>query len=92
MKVQSLEVKANLHRRLRRVEGQVRGVQRMLDDDRDCREIVQQLKASQAALERATVVFMRGYAQECLRLAASDDEAGRAAILDELFGLMTGAG
>ncbi|MCA9998449.1 MAG: metal-sensitive transcriptional regulator, partial [Anaerolineales bacterium] len=44
MKIQSSAVKENMHQRLRRIEGQVQGVQRMLDADRDCGDIVQQLR------------------------------------------------
>ena len=43
---------ADLIRRLRRVEGQVRGLQQMLADQRDCREIVTQLSAANKALEQ----------------------------------------
>lgn len=43
---------ADLVRRLRRVEGQVRGLQQMLQDGRDCREIVTQLTAANKALEQ----------------------------------------
>lgn len=46
------ETVADLVRRLRRVEGQVRGLQQMLQDERDCREIVTQLTAANKALEQ----------------------------------------
>ncbi|HLT17789.1 MAG TPA: metal-sensitive transcriptional regulator [Acidimicrobiales bacterium] len=46
------ETVADLVRRLRRVEGQVRGLQQMLQDGRDCREIVTQLTAANKALEQ----------------------------------------
>ena len=44
---------SDLHRRLRRVEGQVRGIQQMLADGRDCRDVVTQLSAATKALEQA---------------------------------------
>lgn len=44
--------KADLHVRLRRVEGQLRGLQRLVAEDRDCLEIAQQLTAARAALDR----------------------------------------
>lgn len=43
----------DLMKRLRRAEGQVRGVQQMLEDGRDCRDIVTQLSAATKALEQA---------------------------------------
>jgi DNA-binding FrmR family transcriptional regulator len=46
------ETVADLIRRLRRVEGQVRGIQQMLTEGRDCRDIVTQLSAANKALEQ----------------------------------------
>lgn len=87
MKVQSPAVKDDLHRRLRRIEGQVQGIQRMLDDERECREIVQQLNAAQAALRNATRHFMHAYARDCL-LQGGDEGRETAEILDDIFALM----
>lgn len=47
------ETTSDLIRRLRRAEGQVRGVQQMLTEGRDCRDIVTQLSAATKALEQA---------------------------------------
>ncbi len=57
---------ADLVRRLRRVEGQVRGVQQMLQDRRDCREIVTQLTAANKALEQAGFVLVAAGLTWCL--------------------------
>ena len=46
MKLESTTTRDDLQRRLRRVEGQVRGIQKMLDDDRDCAESARQLSAA----------------------------------------------
>jgi DNA-binding FrmR family transcriptional regulator len=46
------EVNDDVLKRLRRVEGQVRGVQRMVEEGQDCRDIVTQLSACKAALDR----------------------------------------
>ena len=45
MKLANSEVKSKLLQRLRRIEGQVRGVESMLEGDRECRDIVQQVSA-----------------------------------------------
>lgn len=47
------EVHDDLRRRLRRVAGQVQGIERMLDEGRDCRDIVTQIAAANRALEQA---------------------------------------
>ena len=60
--------------RLRRIEGQVRGVQRMVDEERDCPDILQQMAAIRSAMHQASLVLARAYAARCLR------RTGRAAI------------
>ena len=52
------ETVADLTKRLRRAEGQVRGVQQMLTDGRDCRDIVTQLSAVTKALEQAAFLLV----------------------------------
>ena len=68
----SEEAKADLGKRLRRLEGQVRGVQKMLDEDRDCQEMVQQLAAIRSAAHQASLILVRSYAAECLRDESRD--------------------
>src|ERR1039458_3887563 len=52
--------------RLRRVEGQIRGLQRMVDEGRDCSEIVTQLSAARAALDRVGNVIVSSGLRGCL--------------------------
>jgi len=66
MKIQDTETKEKLIQRLRRIEGQVRGVQTMLDEERDCREIMQQLAAIHAAVQSTSRIFLQEYATTCL--------------------------
>ena len=72
MKLQNAETKEKLIQRLKRVEGQIRGVQVMLAEERDCREIMQQLAAAHSAVQSASRVFFRDYATACM--AEMDDE------------------
>jgi DNA-binding FrmR family transcriptional regulator len=66
MKINKPEAKAELSRRLQRIEGQVRGVRGMLEEERDCREIVQQLAAVHSAVQSASRTFLQEYASACL--------------------------
>jgi len=66
MKIQNQEAKEKLVQRLRRIEGQVHGVQSMLNDERDCREIMQQLGAIHSAVQGASRIFLQEYATACL--------------------------
>ena len=60
------ETFADLTRRLRRAEGQVRGVQQMLAEGRDCRDIVTQLSAVTKALDQAGFVLVAAGLTWCL--------------------------
>ncbi len=72
MKIQNPEAKEKLVQRLKRIEGQVRGVQAMLADERDCREIMQQLAAIHSAVQGASRTFLQEYATTCI--AEMDDD------------------
>lgn len=52
--------------RLRRVEGQIRGIQRMVDEGRECEAIVTQLMAARAALDKASLSVMSHFINQCL--------------------------
>ena len=60
------ETVADLMKRLRRAEGQVRGVQQMLDDGRDCRDIVTQLSAVTKALEQTGFLLVAAGLTWCM--------------------------
>ena len=53
--------------RLRRIEGQARGIQRMIDDGRDCLEIIDQLTAVKAAVSGLSLDMVETFALYCLR-------------------------
>ena len=58
---------ADLHKRLRRVEGQVRGIQAMLHDGRECRDVVTQIAAATKALEQVGFKLMAAGLVQCLQ-------------------------
>jgi DNA-binding FrmR family transcriptional regulator len=60
------ETVADLTRRLRRVEGQARGIQQMLADGRDCRDIVNQISAATRALEQTGFLLVAAGLTWCL--------------------------
>lgn len=72
MRVTDPKVKDNLLKRLRRIEGQVRGVQRMIEEERDCHAILQQLSAIRSATYSTSVGLVRSYASECLSDPGND--------------------
>lgn len=64
--------KEQLTTRLRRIEGQVRGIERMVDDDRYCIDILTQISAIQAALDKVALGLLDGHVRHCVREGAQD--------------------
>ncbi len=58
--------KEQLQRRLARIEGQVRGIARMVEDDRYCIDVLTQINAIQAALDKVGLGLLHGHARHCL--------------------------
>ncbi|HEX9016490.1 MAG TPA: metal-sensitive transcriptional regulator [Chloroflexota bacterium] len=52
--------------RLRRIEGQVKGIQRMLEDARPCEDVITQIMAARAALDKVALTVMAEHMEECL--------------------------
>jgi CsoR family transcriptional regulator, copper-sensing transcriptional repressor len=65
---------ADVTARLRRIEGQMRGLQKMLEEKRDCAEVIQQLTAARAALDRVGNVIITSGLRGCLAEAEMDSE------------------
>ena len=70
--------------RLRRIEGQLRGIQRMIEEERDCQEIFVQLAAASTALRRAAVSYFAGRLGECMA-QAGESRAHTAEELMDMF-------
>src|ERR1700761_5604030 len=80
------EIKASNLRRLSRIEGQVRGIQRMVEEDRYCADILMQVSSAQEALRAVARALMRNHLNHCASHAirtGSDEE--REAMYDELL-------
>ena len=84
MAIQDPEVKADLLKRLRRIEGQTRGVARMIEDGRDCQEILQQLAAIRSAVYQASLRLMRSFAVECIHASDESPEEAVEALIQAL--------
>ena len=72
-----------LQNRLRRIEGQVRGLQRMVDEDAYCVDILTQVAAVQTALEQVAVRVLDGHVRHCVADAVGSGDADEK--LDELM-------
>lgn len=81
--------KAGLHNRLSRVEGQVRGIARMIDEGRYCIDVLTQLQAARSALARVETEMLRDHLNHCIESAivggSADEQRAKA---QELIALL----
>jgi DNA-binding FrmR family transcriptional regulator len=82
------EVKARNLKRLRRIEGQVRGLQKMVDEDRYCADILTQLSSVHEALRAVARELMRNHLKHCATSALRGTPEEAEAMYDELVELM----
>jgi len=83
------QVKTQAIQRLARIEGQLRGVQNMIAEDRDCKDVVQQLIAIRSAVQSASLNFVQSVASECLlNPDGQDDPQAQQANMVDLIKLL----
>lgn len=86
------EIKASSAKRLTRIEGQVRGIQKMVKDDRYCIDIVTQISAVRSALRRVEEKILHDHVGHCVEHAiASGSKAERKRKIDELMAVVSRA-
>jgi DNA-binding FrmR family transcriptional regulator len=82
-------IKASCQKRLNRIEGQVRGLSKMVDDDRYCIDIVTQISAVRAALRRVEEEVLKDHVSHCVEHAiASGDKASQRKKIAELMAVV----
>ncbi len=72
------DFKTEMIKRLKRIEGQARGVQKMVEEDRDCAEILSQLNAINEAVRRASLLLAEEYTVECLQTTSKKKKSRQA--------------
>jgi DNA-binding FrmR family transcriptional regulator len=84
------EAKTSVLHRLQRIEGQARGLTRMVEDDRYCIDIVTQISAVRAALRRVEEEILRDHVAHCVEHAiASGDQADQRRKVGELIDVLS---
>jgi DNA-binding FrmR family transcriptional regulator len=82
------DIKDRNVKRLRRIEGQVRGLQKMVEEDRYCGDIMTQISSVQEALRSVSRELMRNHLKHCATSAIRSSEADAEAMYDELVDMM----
>ena len=89
MQINDPKVKSKIKSRLARIEGQLRGIQKMVDEERNCRDIMQQLIAVRSAVHASSLTFMREVASDCmLDLEDQNDPQAWQATLNDIIDLL----
>jgi len=84
------QTKAGVIRRLQSVEGHVRGIQRMVEDDKYCIDVIKQIGAVQAALGKVQEIVLDQHMHYCVTTAIRGDDAERReAVIDEILGVFS---
>ena len=89
MQMKNQQTKQNLINRLRRIEGQVRGVQNMINSERECNEIVQQLVSIRSAVHGASINFLQEHARDCIFNQDTKDTHSQEQVMSELISLLS---
>jgi DNA-binding FrmR family transcriptional regulator len=86
------EIKASCQKRLKRIEGQVRGISEMITGDRYCIDVVTQIAAARAALRRVEEEILRDHVAHCVEHAiSSGDKADQRRKITELMDVISRA-
>jgi DNA-binding FrmR family transcriptional regulator len=64
----------NLHRRLRKIIGQIQAIERMIDEDVPCEDILTQISAAKSALNKAGQVVLEGHINHCIKDAVESGD------------------
>lgn len=78
--------KGELKLRLKKVAGQIHGIDKMLDDGRYCVDVVQQILAARAALNKVSLIIMESHAKSCMVAAIKEGRAEQS--IEELMQLL----
>ncbi len=78
--------KRDLRQRLKKVSGQINGIDKMIDEGRYCVDILQQILAARAALNKVALMILESHAKSCVVTAIKEDRADQS--IDELMNVL----
>lgn len=83
-----MEYDAKVKNRLKRIEGQIKGVLRMMEEGKDCKEVITQLSASRSAIDRTIGVIVSSNLIACIQNMEHADERTQEEIVNEAVELL----
>lgn len=81
-----LDVKDDIMRRLKKIEGQVKGIQRMIDEEKYCVDILTQVAAVKAAINKVGTMVFENHTRQCLK--KSVNESNEDDMIKDIIGLL----
>jgi DNA-binding FrmR family transcriptional regulator len=81
-----MDERQNLVNRLRRIEGQVRGIAKMIEEEAPCAEVLMQVAAARAALNKAGSLIFTTHFRQCLEAAVQEDKGSD--LVDEVMSML----
>ena len=85
---QNMHYENDMKNRIKRIEGQLRGIQKMLEDGQNCKDVVTQLSAARSAIDRSIGVIVSTNLVECVREANEKGDKDPEALVNEAVNLL----
>lgn len=83
-----MEYNTQIQNRVKRIEGQLRGILRMMDENKDCKEVITQLSAVRTAVDRTIGVIVGSNLVDCAQKANENEESNAEDLIKEAVNLL----
>lgn len=83
--IDNLKSKENIILRLNKIEGQIRGIGKMVEADKQCGDILTQISAARAAINKVGIILLESYSKNCILNSINSEENGKEIILDDFL-------
>jgi len=83
-----MEYNDQMKNRIKRIEGQLRGIIKMMEEDKDCKEVITQLSATRSAIDRTIGVIVSSNLVECVQKANEQGEKSMEELVQEAVNLL----
>lgn len=83
-----MEYNPQVKNRLKRIEGQIRGILKMMEEEQDCKDVVTQMSAARTAIDRTMGVIVSSNLIECVKKAEQEDNEDMESIVSEAVNLL----
>ena len=79
------DTKKDILRRLNKIEGQVKGIQRMIESEKQCGDVLTQISAVRAATNKVGILLLERYSKDCILNSINSKEKNNEEVLDEFL-------